>query len=100
MRPIGSKAAFSRPKQSCTFLELYIGGRGATFPSLHFDGWHTHAFLMQLYGVKQYLFLPPEQTHLVYPGRGGAQNVSVLDDVEHPDFMRFPLFASSNPHPL
>ena len=41
--------------------------------------------------------LSPEQTPLVYLGREGAQNVSVLDDVEHPDLMRFPLFAQATP---
>ena len=97
MRPNWFESGLFPSKQSCTFLELYIGGRGATFPSLHFDGWHTHAFLMQLHGVKQYLFLPPEQTPLVYPGRAGADNVSVLEDVEHPELMRFPLFAQATP---
>ena len=93
--PIGSKSRLFPSKQSCTFLELYIGGRGAIFPRLHYDGWHAHAFLMQLYGVKQYLFFPPQQTHLLYPGK--ARTSSLLDDVEHPDLTRFPLFAQATP---
>ena len=82
-------------RQSCTFLELYIGGRGAIFPSLHYDGWHTHAFLMQIYGTKHYVVYPPDQTALLYPGKNGASNVSMVNDVEHPDLDQFPLFAKA-----
>ncbi|HEY7165507.1 MAG TPA: cupin-like domain-containing protein [Candidatus Binatia bacterium] len=96
-RPNWFESRLFPSRQSCLFLELYIGGRGARFPSLHYDGWHAHAFLMQLYGVKQYLFFSPEQTALVYPGRNGEQNCSQLDDVEQPDPARFPLFAQATP---
>jgi histone arginine demethylase JMJD6 len=96
-RPNWFESSLFPSKQSCTFLELYIGGRGASFPTLHYDGWHTHAFLMQCYGVKELLFFPPEQAHLVYPGREGAQNVSQLDDIEHPDLTKFPLLAQATP---
>src|SRR5262249_45618742 len=37
-----------RRRWSLTYVELYIGGAGAKFPVLHYDGLHTHAFLMQL----------------------------------------------------
>ena len=94
-RPNWFESRLFPSKQSCTFLELYIGGRGAIFPRLHYDGWHAHAFLMQLYGVKQYLFFPPQQSHLLYPGK--ARTSSLLDDVEHPDLTRFPLFAQATP---
>jgi histone arginine demethylase JMJD6 len=77
-----------------TFVELYIGGAGAKFPVLHYDGLHTHAFLMQLYGEKEYLALAPEQKPFVYPGKS-MPNVSDIDDVEHADPQRFPLFAQA-----
>ena len=38
--------------------ELYIGGSGAKFPFLHFDSYHTHAFLTQIYGTKEYTASP------------------------------------------
>ena len=82
----------SRDRQ--TFVELYIGGAGARFPVLHYDGLHTHAFLMQLYGEKEYLALAPDQEQFVYP-RESQPNVSNIDDVEHADPQRFPLFEQA-----
>ena len=79
-----------------TYVELYIGGRGAKFPVLHYDGMHTHAFLMQLYGEKEYLALAPDQARFVYPKAGEESNRSSIDDVEHPDPARFPLFAEAS----
>ena len=51
-------------------VEVYIGGQGAQFPVLHYDGLHTHAFLMQLYGDKEYIAFSPEQTAFMYPQDG------------------------------
>jgi histone arginine demethylase JMJD6 len=82
----------SRDRQ--TFVELYIGGAGARFPVLHYDGLHTHAFLMQLYGEKEYLTLAPDQEQFVYP-RESQPNVSNIDDIEHADPQRFPLFEQA-----
>lgn len=79
-----------------TFVELYIGGGGAKFPVLHYDNLHTHAFLMQLYGEKEYFALAPDQTAFVYPREGTASNQSTIDDVEHPDPERFPLFSQAS----
>jgi histone arginine demethylase JMJD6 len=71
-------------------VEVYIGGRGAQFPVLHYDGLHTHAFLMQLYGDKEYIVFSPDQTELMYPAGGG--NRSMVSDVIHPDLSKFPRF--------
>jgi len=78
--------------QPLTFIELYIGGAGARFPVLHYDNLHTHAFLMQLYGEKEYLALAPDQASLLYPQAGRAANKSSVDSLEKPDLKRFPLF--------
>lgn len=72
-------------------VEAYIGGRGATFPQLHYDGLHTHAFLMQLYGEKEYIAFSPEQTPFVYPHSVGA-NTSRINDLDDPDLHAHPLF--------
>ena len=53
-------------RASLTFIELYIGGKGAKFPVLHYDGLHTHAFLMQIQGVKEYIGFAPDQTPYMY----------------------------------
>jgi histone arginine demethylase JMJD6 len=78
-----------------TFVELYIGGAGARFPVLHYDNLHTHAFLMQLYGEKEYLALAPDQASFLYPQDGEAANKSSVDDLENPDLQRFPLFSQA-----
>jgi hypothetical protein len=80
-----------------TYVELYIGGTGAKFPVLHYDGLHTHAFLMQLEGVKEYVAFPPEQAPLMYAGQDAAhENKSAVDNVETPDVTRFPKFCGAN----
>ena len=78
--------------QPLTFVELYIGGAGAKFPVLHYDNLHTHAFLMQLYGEKEYIALAPDQASFLYPQDAPAANKSGVDDLENPDLKRFPLF--------
>jgi hypothetical protein len=80
-------------RESLTTFEFYIGGRGAGFPMLHYDGLHTHAYIMELYGRKEFWVYPSEQTTFLYPRTGVESNKSEVNDVEHPDLDRFPLFA-------
>jgi histone arginine demethylase JMJD6 len=75
-----------------TYVEAYIGGAGAKFPVLHFDNLHTHAFLMQVYGKKEYLVLPPDQTEFLYP-LADIPNKSSIPDIERVDPAKFPLCA-------
>ena len=77
-------------------LELYIGGKGGSFPVLHYDGAATHAFLMQIYGRKQFILYPPEQEPYLYPSPD-KDNFSLINSVEQPDLDRFPLFAKAVP---
>ncbi|MDX6690370.1 MAG: hypothetical protein QOG15_1827, partial [Solirubrobacteraceae bacterium] len=79
-------------RQRHAYVELYIGGQGAQFPVLHYDGWHTHAFLMQLYGDKEYIVFAPDQTPRMYPRDGVELNKSRIADVLEPDLEAFPLF--------
>lgn len=82
---------------SLTSPELYIGGKGARFPVLHYDGLHTHAFLMQIQGVKEYIGFAPDQTPYMY-GRVGPEqpNISDINDMENWDTNRFGLFGNAN----
>jgi hypothetical protein len=74
--------------------EIYIGGAGRSFPVVHWDFMHTNAFLMQLYGRKQYFVYAPDQTPFMYQVKGDP-NRSAIDSVEHPDLEKFPLFAQA-----
>lgn len=76
-------------------IELFIGGAGGTFPVLHYDGYGTHAFLMQLYGRKEYVVFPPEQEKFLYP-RPERMNLSPIC-VNNPDLENFPLFKEAVP---
>jgi histone arginine demethylase JMJD6 len=78
-------------------VELLFGGAGARFPVLHWDGLHTHAFICQIYGSKQVVLYHPGQTPLLYPATGRERNRSMIDDLDHPDLQRFPLFAQARP---
>jgi len=76
-------------------IELYIGGKGGTFPVLHYDGAATHAFLMQIYGRKEFIIFSPDQARYLYPlpERRNLSQVNVLK----PDLEKFPLFAQAVP---
>jgi histone arginine demethylase JMJD6 len=90
---LDSRVFPSRHSLSC--VEVYIGGEGATFPVLHYDNWHTHAFLMQLYGDKEYIAFSPTQTAYMYPLDGRQRNLSRIKDVLDPDPAAFPLFEQA-----
>ena len=76
-------------------VEIYIGGPGGSFPVLHWDGMSTHAFLMQLHGLKQYWMWPPDDQALMYPKEGPEWNLSPIRDVVNPDLEKYPLFAKA-----
>jgi hypothetical protein len=86
---------FFPERPSLTSRELYIGGAGASFPMLHYDNLHTHAFLMQLVGSKEYIVYSPDQGQYLYPRQGSEANRSQVEDLEQPDLQRFPLFAKA-----
>jgi len=77
-------------------IELYIGGKGASFPVLHFDGAGTHAFLMQIYGRKEYIVYPPDQEPFLYPSPT-KRNHSQVSDIENPNLQKFPEFGKAVP---
>jgi len=78
-----------------TYVEFYLGGAGGAFPTLHYDNMHTHAFLMQIYGTKEYLVFAPDQACFLYPRAGIEANKSSIPDVENVDLSRFPLYAQA-----
>ncbi len=75
---------------------MYIGGKGGSFPVLHYDGAGTHAFLMQIYGRKQYILYSPDQEPFLYASPTKL-NLSLINSVEKPDLTKYPLFAKATP---
>jgi cupin-like protein len=96
-RPNWLDSWFFPERPSLTSLELYIGGAGAVFPVLHYDNLHTHAFLMQICGSKEYIVYSPDQSAFMYPQEGSGSNKSSVNDPEHADLTRFPLFSRARP---
>jgi hypothetical protein len=94
-RPNWLESRFFPSGRSLSSPEVYIGGHGAHFPVLHYDGLHTHAFLMQLYGDKEYIALAPDQAQFLYPRVGLDSNKSRIDNVLAPDLERFPLLEQA-----
>jgi len=91
-QPNWLESRFFPSRHQLSSVEAYIGGQGARFPVLHYDNWHTHAFLMQLDGDKEYIVFSPEQTAFMYPREGLEMNKSRIEDVLDPDREAFPLF--------
>lgn len=76
-------------------VELFIGGWGSSFPFLHYDQNYTHAFITQLYGEKEFILYPPEDSGYLYPD-ATYLNASTIPDIEHVDLAEFPLFAEAH----
>lgn len=72
---------------------FYFGGTGGSFPVLHYDTQHTHAFLCQIYGEKEYICYSPDETDKMYPDPK-KRNLSQVD-VWKPDPQRFPRFVEA-----
>ena len=94
-RPNHLESRLFPSRRPLTYVEAYIGGAGAKFPILHYDNLHTHAFLMQLYGSKEYLVFRPDQSRFLYPLAGIEANKSGIPDLENVDLSRFPLYAQA-----
>lgn len=75
--------------------ELFLGGKGASFPFLHIDALFLHTQITQLYGSKDFILYSPDQTPYLYPM---AENKKVSEvDVFNPDYEKHPLFKKATP---
>lgn len=75
--------------------ELFFGGRGASFPHVHYDALCLHTQITQIIGSKEFFLYPPEQGRFMYP-RPDNPKVSQVEFAA-PDLARFPLFARATP---
>jgi Cupin-like domain len=76
------------------YLKLLVGGVGSKFPVMHFDGENSHAGIVQIYGEKEFVVFPPEDSQYLYP-RSALPNHSMVDDPVMQDRARFPLLAKA-----
>jgi Cupin-like domain len=76
------------------YLKLLMGGVGGKFPLMHYDTDNANAFITEIYGDKEFVLFSPEDTPKVYP-TPGSEHTCQIDDLDHPDLKRFPLFAQA-----
>ncbi len=77
-------------------LEVFFGSPGGQFPYVHYDYMCLHAYITQLYGIKEFTVIPPDQTPYVYP-KADNQWVSEIPDIKKADLAQYPLFAQATP---
>lgn len=76
------------------YLKLLMGGIGGRFPLVHYDSDNANALITEIYGDKEFVLFSPQDTPFLYPHSPDA-NTAQVDDVEHPDLGRFPLFENA-----
>ncbi len=75
--------------------ELFIGGRGRSFPYLHYDVPGADTFIHQIAGEKELILFSPEDSKYLYPKTGAEFNVSAISDIENVSLEQFPLFQNA-----
>ncbi|MVN20834.1 cupin-like domain-containing protein [Mucilaginibacter arboris] len=78
-----------------TPYEIFLGGKGSFFPFLHIDALNLHTQITQVYGSKDFILYPPEQTPYLYPNANNAKFSWV--DIFNPDYKKHPLFKEAKP---
>jgi len=75
--------------------ELFFGGKGCSFPTLHIDYLGVHTQLTQIIGEKDFILYSPDQTPYFYPDkiRRNQSSVNIVD----PDYEKYPLFKNAKP---
>lgn len=76
-----------------TPFEIFFGGKGSSFPFLHIDALNLHTQITQLYGSKDFILYPPEQTPYLYPSQENIKFSWV--DVFNPDYGKYPLLKKA-----
>lgn len=91
-----SKLVPERLLGSAETLEIFFGCPGGKFPYVHYDYMGLHAYITQLYGIKEFTVIPPDQTAYVYPEADNKWK-SEVPDIKKPDLSKYPLCANITP---
>jgi histone arginine demethylase JMJD6 len=78
-----------------TPFEIFLGGKGSFFPFLHIDALNLHTQITQIYGSKDFILYPPNQTPFLYPSKENPKFSWI--DIINPDFEKHPLFKEAKP---
>lgn len=75
--------------------ELFIGGKGRSFPYLHYDVPGADTFIHQIWGEKELILFSPDDSKFLYPKTGSEFNVSSIPDIENVSLDKFPLYKNA-----
>jgi hypothetical protein len=75
--------------------ELFFGGKGCSFPTLHIDYLGVHTQLTQIIGEKDFILYAPDQTPYLYPDKNQHHFSPV--NIVNPDYEKYPLFKNAKP---
>ncbi|MEP0859814.1 MAG: cupin-like domain-containing protein [Ignavibacterium sp.] len=75
--------------------ELFIGGKGRSFPYLHYDVPGADTFIHQIAGEKELILFSPDDSNYLYPKTGAEFNVSSIPDIENVQLDKFPLYKNA-----
>lgn len=70
--------------------QLFFGGKGCSFPTLHIDYLGVHTQLTQVIGEKEFILYSPDQTPYLYPDKDIHTHSPV--NIIKPDYEKYPLF--------
>lgn len=75
--------------------QLFFGGKGCSFPTLHIDYLGVHTQLTQVIGEKEFILYSPDQTAFLYPDEKIHTHSPV--NIMEPDLSKYPLFKNAKP---
>jgi histone arginine demethylase JMJD6 len=73
--------------------EIFLGGKGSSFPFLHIDALFLHNQATMLYGSKDFILYSPDQIGLMYPRKESPKYSNI--DILNPDYEKYPLFREA-----
>ncbi|MEO8215695.1 MAG: cupin-like domain-containing protein [Acidobacteriota bacterium] len=91
---LGSRLLPKNFPQENHYLDIFIGGPGSGFPTIHYDVHHLVAYLVQIYGRKEFTVYPPDQGRYLYP-RASQPDESEIVNPLHPDYDKYPLWKEA-----
>jgi histone arginine demethylase JMJD6 len=80
--------------QGTEVYEIFLGGKGSSFPVLHIDALYLHNQATMIYGAKDFVLYSPDQIGYLYPMEKSPKYSQV--DILNPDYNKYPLFKNAH----
>jgi histone arginine demethylase JMJD6 len=76
--------------------EVFLGGRGGSFPYAHTDYYHLNAWITMIFGRKEFWVFAAEKPEHMYPEPPDNWKSGVAD-IFNPDYEKYPLLRNVTP---